>query len=46
MRDLTRLELITEAVRAALEEVAAHPLTCSTSWSTRTGGSATADRSA
>ncbi|WP_240509892.1 transposase [Streptomyces malaysiense] len=47
VRDLSRLELITEAVRAALEEVAAaRPLICSTSWSTRTGGFATVGRSA
>ncbi|MEU9256555.1 transposase [Streptomyces sp. NPDC048270] len=46
VRDLTRLELITEAVRAALEESPASPLICWTSWSMRTGGAATAVRSA
>lgn len=45
VRDLTRLELITEAVRAALEKIAAtapHLL----DGSTRTGDAATAGRSA
>jgi hypothetical protein len=46
VRDLTRLELVTEAVRAALEEVAGTARTCWTSWSMRTGGAATAGRSA
>ncbi|MFF7183083.1 hypothetical protein [Streptomyces sp. NPDC008121] len=32
VRDVTRLELITEAVRAALEESQASSLICSTSW--------------
>ncbi|MFD1276195.1 transposase [Streptomyces kaempferi] len=44
VRDLTRLELITEAVRAALEEVASSATTCWTAWSTMSGGIATADR--
>ena len=46
VRDLTRLELVTEAVRAALEEVAGTASRCWTSWSTRNGAAATAGRSA
>ncbi|WP_280701205.1 transposase [Kitasatospora sp. GP82] len=45
VRDLTQLELITEAMRAALEELAAPPRTCWPAWSPRTGAAATAARS-
>ncbi|MFG2197147.1 hypothetical protein [Streptomyces sp. NPDC048639] len=37
MPDLRRLELVTEAVRAVLEEVAASLRICWTAWLTRTG---------
>ena len=47
VRDLTRLELVTEAVRAALEEARPHRRrTRWTAWSTTTGAAATAGRSA
>ncbi|WTN27569.1 transposase [Streptomyces canus] len=46
VRDLTRLELVTEAVRAALEEVARTAGHLLSIWSTRSGGAATAVRSA
>ena len=45
VRDLTRLELVTEAVRAALEELAPTPLgTRWKAWSMTTGAAATAAR--
>ena len=46
VRDLTRLELVTEAVRAALEELARTAAHRWTAWSMRSGAAATAARSA
>lgn len=45
VRDLTRLELVTEAVRAALEELAAPLATRWKAWLTTTGAAAMAARS-
>jgi hypothetical protein len=42
VRDLTRLELVTEAVRAALEELARTPAARWSAWWTTTGAAATA----
>lgn len=41
VRDLTRLELVTEAARAALEEVGGGAGTCWMVWSPRSGGAVT-----